>query len=335
MMLHPGIIALLAGSGINLIILGSAAILGLKILLEWDILDSSEGQFALEKKTYLVSTLVQYGLFFEIISFFLFIYTADDLHNLLTGAMCATGSLNANPYGFPALFVRIFALFLSSFWIAMNYLDNKAEDYPLIRKKYVLLMLMAPVATAGYFLQVKYFIGIDPNVITSCCGVLFSEGRSGIGSSLASLPANQMRYIFYGSFLFLAFSGLSALKARAKFFLYTFSAVSALFFLISILSVVSFISLYFYRIPTHHCPFDILQREYYYAGYPLYFSLFTGSLFGAMVAVIDSFKKIPSLSSIIPNIQRIWILIALCSFTIFVIISSFPIIFSSFTLKGY
>jgi ABC-type transport system involved in cytochrome c biogenesis permease component len=91
MILQPGVLALIVGSSIILLLLLLAAVLGLKILFRWDITSSSEEQLDLEKKTYLVSTLVQYGLLFEVVSVFLFIYTADDLHNLLVGAMCATG----------------------------------------------------------------------------------------------------------------------------------------------------------------------------------------------------------------------------------------------------
>src|SRR5512135_2101669 len=130
MVLQPGIIALILGSGITLVLLAYAAGLGVKILRRWDIGNSSEEQLALERKTYLVSTLVRYGLAFEIVSVFLFIYTADDLHNLLVGAMCATGSLNANSFGFPALYAKIMVLFVAAAWIAVDSLDNKAEDYP-------------------------------------------------------------------------------------------------------------------------------------------------------------------------------------------------------------
>ena len=63
MILHPGVIALLTGSGITLFLLCTAAVLGLKILRSWDITSSSEEQLLLERRTYLVSTLVQYGLF--------------------------------------------------------------------------------------------------------------------------------------------------------------------------------------------------------------------------------------------------------------------------------
>ena len=335
MLLHPGVIALVIGSGIVLLLILFASATGIRIINRWDIKSSSEEQLDLERKTYLISTLVQYTLLFEIISLFLFIYTADDMHNILAGAMCATGSFNANPYGFPALYVKVISLFISAAWIAVNYIDNKAQDYPLIRMKYKLLLFILPLVLSEYILEIMYFRGIDPNVITSCCGVLFSEGGIGIASSLASIPVVPMVIIFYSLFAIVIVSGISVIRSGSKFYTIFFALVSGIFFIVSIASVISFISLYFYQLPSHHCPFDMLQAEYYYTGYPLYFSLFMGSFFGMMTGIIELFKHIPSLSSVIRLIQRKWALIAVCSFALFVAITLIPIIFLPFSLRGY
>ncbi len=335
MLLHPGIIGLIIGSGLTLLLLFSSALLGMQILRKWDITSSSELQLSLERKTYLVSTLVQYALLFQVISAFLFIYTADDMHNLLVGAMCATGSLNANPYGFPALYAQIVTLFLAAAWISLNRIDNRAEDYPLTRKKYSLLFLILPAVTAGYVLQLTYFGSIDPDVITSCCGVLFSEGGAGLGSSLSSLPVRKTEIVFGLLYLLVIVSGLLAARSGRRPFTLLLSASSALFFFGAIASVITFISLYFYQMPSHHCPFDILQSGYYYVGYPLYATLFAGSFFGVMTGAVEPFRKIPSLAAVIPAVQRRWALTATVAITLFVILSIVPMVFTPFTLEGY
>lgn len=335
MILHPGILALYTGSLITLLLIFFATALGIRILLQWDIRSSSENQLSLERRTYLISTIIQYGLLFEILSAFLFIYTADDLHNLLVGAMCATGSLNANPYGFPTLYARIGTLFIAATWIAINQVDTRAEDYPLTRVKYGLLLCLLPVMLTADILQVLYFVNIDPDVITSCCGTLFSEGGAGLSSSLASLPAKKMQAVFFTLFTVTALTGAVATVKRTKTLIALYSILSALFLVVSIASVISFISLYFYQIPTHHCPFDILQAHYYYVGYLLYASLFAGGFFGIMAGLIGLFRKIPSLSNIIPGIQRRWIIVSVWTFTAFVILSILPMIITSFTLEGY
>lgn len=335
MLLHPGILALVSGSTFTLMLLLIAAVLGLRILRRWDISSSSEGQLVLERRTYLISTLVHYGLLFEIVSLFLFIYTADDIHNLLVGAMCATGSLNANSFGFPALYFGIAAVFLSACWIAMNNLDNRVEDYPLTKKKYLLLVFIIPFLFAGYFLQIRYFLGLEPNVITSCCGTLFSEGGTGIGNSLASLPVRAAEVSFYSVFLITAGAGIAAARSGKKSLIVLLSVCSAVFFPVSIAAIISFISLYFYQLPTHHCPFDILQSQYFYVGYPLYAFLFAGTFFGVMAGAISPLEKISSLSDVIKSVQRKWALISAFCLTAFMLITLVPMIFLPFHLEGY
>jgi hypothetical protein len=194
---------------------------------------------------------------------------------------------------------------------------------------------MMPFVIGGYVLQIKYFGGIDPNVITSCCGVLFSEGGTGVGSSLASLPVRQTEVVFYSLFLAVFAVGVAATKTGRKVFKILLAFLSASFFFASVAAIVSFVSLYFYQNPTHHCPFDILQEGYYYAGYPLYVSLFAGSFFGTMTGVIQPLGRIKTLSAIIPAVQRKWTFIALAAFTLFVLITLIPIVFTPFTLEGY
>src|SRR5512139_1214780 len=103
MILHPGILALIVGSCIVLVMMLFASAQGIGILKGWDFRSSSEKQLDLERRTYLISSIIQYALGFEILSTLLFIYTVDDIHNLFVGAMCATGSLNATPVGWYAL----------------------------------------------------------------------------------------------------------------------------------------------------------------------------------------------------------------------------------------
>ena len=80
MILHPAIIALML---VSLLISGMvlyASFFGIRIIRRWDIQSGSEEQLALERSTYLISTILSYVLVFQIGSLFLYIYTADSLH---------------------------------------------------------------------------------------------------------------------------------------------------------------------------------------------------------------------------------------------------------------
>ncbi len=335
MILHPGILSLLAGSFLVTIMMGYSAFLGYEILRKWDFASSSMLQLSLERKTYLVSTLMNYVLGFEILSLLLFIYTVDDIHRTFVGAMCATGSLNANPIGWYVLATKIAVFFLSATWIAINYLDQRAVDYPLVKKKYAMLFLIALVVLADTVLQVSYFAGLKPDIITSCCGSLFSEGGVGIASSLSSLPLKPMMGIFYVMLSLYLLNAVFALRLKSAVLRRLLPLSAVALFAVAISSMVTFISLYFYEIPTHHCPFDILQAAYGFVGFPLYGSLFGGVFFGMMTGLAEPLGGTPSLREIVPRAQRTWLVVSLVLVLLFAAISSWPILFSSFTLEGY
>lgn len=335
MILHPGILALLTGSFIASVMLLYSSYLGTVIIKRWDIKSSSEGQLLLERRTYLISTIMNFILGFVILSALLFIYTADDIHRIFVGAMCATGSLNANPVGWHLLYTKISAFFLSSVWIALNYIDRRAEDYPLVKIRYSLLLIIAPLVILDSYLQMRYFLGLDPDIITSCCGALFSESGKGFAAGLSSLPTLPVKAVFFSiSFIFIL-TGVLLQRFWRSALRYIFFVTAMIIFPVSVTAVVSFISLYYYEIPTHHCPFDILQSHYGFIGYPLYISLFGGTLFGVITGLTEPLRRIKTINAIIDKSQKKWVRLSVVLIIAFIIISVYPMVFSDFSLEGY
>ena len=335
MILNPGILALLFGGAIALVMLLYAAVLGVRILSRWDPHSSTEQQLLLERKTYLVSTIVNYAFGYEIISGLLFIYTVDDIHRLFVGAMCATGALNANQIGWLVLLLKIILFFAAGLWVHFNLLDQRTEDTPLVRHKYLALLLLTPLVAIDLWLQYRYFSGLQPEIITSCCGSLFSLGNEGVASELAGLPVAPTMLAFYLiSAMTLLLLSLCLWSQRALFRYLLFSTAVLQFF-ISLSAMVSFISLYIYQLPTHHCPFDMLQGNYNFIGYPLYVSLFAGTLFALLPGLGQSLKKIPTLKREIGNVERRWLLCAVSAIVLFLVMVSWPILFGPLLLQGY
>jgi hypothetical protein len=101
------------------------------------------------------------------------------------------------------------------------------------------------------------------------------------------------------------------------------------------MAILSFISVYFYELPTHHCPFCILQKEYGYIGYPLYLTLLGGTISGVGVGVLMPFRNIKSLSQILPSVKKRLTIASLILFIIFTAIITYRIMFSNLVLEGY
>ncbi len=327
MILHPAALALLATalliSGLGL----HANYHGMRILEKWDLESGSELQLELERRTYLISTVMSYILAFQLMSLFLYIYTADSLYPLFTGAMCAAGSLGANSFGYPVLILKIVNFLLAGVWLIVNHTDNKAHDYPLIRIKYELLNLLIPLLVLESCLLFAYYAGIKPDIITSCCGSLFSHESGGFSGEIVSLPHIPMKIAF--------FAGISLTTASGLFFYlkgkggWLFSVFAPFTFLIAAASLVSFICLYFYELPTHHCPFCLLQKEYGHVGYVLYAALLTGGVAGLGTGVLMALNKQGSVSRIIPPVQRRLVLVTIISYLLFTLITSWKMIFSA------
>jgi hypothetical protein len=333
MIFHPGILALLLGSVLTSSMLCYCAYEGVRIIRYWDISSGSERQLELERRTYLVSMVMSYVLGFQLLSLFLFVYTADTLSPLFIGAMCAAGSLKVNGFGYPALILQIVTCLLAGLWLIVNFTDNRAYDYPLIRKKYWLLLFIAPFLIAETSVQARYLLGLRPNIITSCCGTLFSTDANTVVADLLVFPRLLLQRIFFASTLITMLLGLCVyLKTKGACF---FFIASFLHFLISIAALISFISIYFYELPTHHCPFCILHPEYGYVGYLMYLAILVSAVSGLGAGVINPFRNVVSLHDIIPRIQKRLALISILANSVFVLIAGYGLLFSNLSMTAY
>lgn len=333
MILNPAIVAMLLGSLVVCVFAVYASHIGLQIIRWWDIGSGSERQLALERKTYLVSTILSCVLGFELFSLFLFVHTADHIHPLFVGAMCAAGSLNVNAYGYPALFLKLLNFMLCGIWLLVNRVDHQGFDYPLVRTKYRFLLFITGSLLVEAFFQGAYLLDMRADVITSCCGTLFSEDARTISGEIAALPSFGTKVVFYLSLILTLRSGIHFyVTGRAAS---VFSSFSLWFLFLSLVSVISFIGPYFYELPTHHCPFCLFQKEYHYIGYPLYLSLFGAGIAGTNVGFLARLKGAESLKGLLPGFQKGLCLTAMIGYTVFAAISTYPMLFSDFRLEGY
>lgn len=303
---------------------------GIQILRRWDIASGSELQLGLERRTYLISTIMSYALGFQLLSLFLFIYTADRLATLFSGAMCAAGTLNVNAWGYPTLLLKIVNALMAGIWLIVNSTDNSAFDYPLIRKKYGLLLPVALLLCVEAVFQTAYFLGLSPDIITSCCGTLFSAA-SGESSPILTISWTTAAAAFYTLSALAVVSGLGAyLRGKG---IWLFSLSSAGLFIASSVALIVYISPYIYELPTHHCPFCILHAEYYFVGYLLYIAYLAGGITGIGAGVISVFSGIPSLRETLPRISRELALVSLIAWIVSLCVSAGWIISSNLRMS--
>lgn len=298
MIFHPAILALLAASAINASVLLAGALFAVHLLRHWNPASGSERQIALERQTYLAASAIGLVMAIQFVALLLFVYNAERMSVLFTGAMCATGTLNVNAYGFPALGLKTAGFFLAAIWLALNQADNLARDYPLIRVKYVLLLAIAPVFLAEAVVQALYFLKLDPDVITSCCGSLFSDQGTAVAAELAGSAPLPAMALFTSVFLATLAAGLWLWRSGRGGIL--FAVLSVTHFVVALAAIIAFLSLYVYEHPHHHCPFCLLKADFNYIGYALYVPLFAATGFGLAAGIQHSQAGRPSLAQSLP-----------------------------------
>lgn len=333
MIFQPAIIALLLASLVSVALLVGAAPYVIEIIRFWDMRSGSEQQLALERRTYLLSTLASFVFATQVVALLLFVFNADKMAAMIVGAMCAVGTLSVNSFGFPALIAQIVLFFAAVCWLIINHADTHSPDYPLVRTKYVLLLLLLPLLLIMAALQFRFFIGIKANVITSCCGSLFSEENEKLAGTAATVPALPAMIAFYAA---LVLAILAALYYRWQTKgAYVVAALSALAFVVAIVGMLSFLSLYIYEHPNHHCPFCILKPEYAYRGYWLYLPLFSATAAGLGMGALQPFANRPGLSELVPRLTRKLAGFSAGMFLLFTAIATFMIINSRLVLLAH
>ncbi len=305
MLLSPWSLALSVVALAVLFFAATAAGTAVRVLRWWAPGRDDARQIRLESEIWLTSALLQYSLGFAILSLVLFVLAADAFSAVIVGAMCATGTLLANPFGLPALAVKAGGIFLYGYWIVLHRLDVSVESYPLVRQKYVYFLCILPWLAADTGLQTLFLASLRPDIITSCCGVIFEDGGGSGGNLFVPADPDRLLAAFYGVAFLLACGGvlLARTPGRWRVLRQLYGAGWVLFAALALMAVVGVFSSYIYAMPYHRCPFCILKPEYHYVGFALYGTLLPAVFCGAGVAVIQWVRR-PELAAAVTRLER-------------------------------
>ena len=275
------------------------------LLRKWNFDRFTTEQFRLENRSYLVMTIIFFVMLLKVILLPYFVYTIDNLSDLVPGAMCGAGVIKANAYGNPLLSLKIVILFLSGLWLSINSMDLKAKNYPYLKFKSWFFLLLFLFLSAEFILDLLYFTHIETTNPVSCCSVIF--GQTGGANGLPfGLDVPKLLMLFYLLFALVVLAIVSKLAIL--------SIIASLFFgVVAYYAVVYFFGTYIYELPTHQCPFCMLQDHYYYVGYLLWGLLLSGLFLTIDAAVMQSFFKQPSKTLKRISLLLLSLFVLLCS----------------------
>jgi hypothetical protein len=291
------------GSNTAIYILATVAFVGaIKILKTWDFNSTTNLQYSNEKLSFLVSTIIYFLLLIKIILSFYLLYLIDSLVPFIKAAMCGVGVINATDFGWWLLALKIVLLILFGLWITTNTKDIEETNYPFLKFKFVFFIIIFVFLSIELFLDFYTITGLDTQRIVSCCSVTFSNTNQ-IGNFI-SLSRDSVGTLYGVIFSIYVVFGLLSLY-KEKFSTY-FSLVSIVMIYAGLLVLIYTFSPYIYELPTHTCPFCIIQKEYNYIGYIFYISLIFGCFFGIKsgfsYAFLKKFNKQDIVLSLVLNI---------------------------------
>uniref|UniRef100_UPI004047A53F hypothetical protein n=1 Tax=Aliarcobacter sp. TaxID=2321116 RepID=UPI004047A53F len=263
------------------ILLFIAFYFSISIIRNWNYDKTTAKQYKLEKTSYLVILIISFTLIVKIFLFPYFAYSLDNLSNIVPGAMCAAGIVGANEFGQINLTLKILILFFVGIWLIINSLDLKEKTYPYTKKKYLFYIFIFVLCIAETLLDFLFLNGISTKEPVMCCSIIF--GVNSVGSKIPfDLTIPMLLALFYLLYLLIVF-----INIQKQAFINII--VNFLFLYISYYAITYFFSTYIYELPTHQCPFCMLQKEYHFIGYFIWSTLFLGTFFGVASYILKTF----------------------------------------------
>ncbi len=289
MILNSYIIIYLICSVMSLYIGLVALFNGFYILMRWDKHNDTEEQYYLEKRVYLIITVLFIGFSLRIFMFPLWFFTLNSMIISIPGAMCLVGVHNVSPtvaYTSSALKLILPSLYL--YWLVLNFLDRKVETQPFMKKKLWLLTPLGVLILTETVLDISFFFSVPPRQV-SCCTSLFDVPRDDL-LQIAVESTWRWVVIFYIMAAFFFSESVYFLTAQKKglisgknwwgakkwlIFLQTILILSTM--IVFILAFQTKIAPLFLKLPFHQCIFCLCQEVW--DALLSFFMIFSGLLF--------------------------------------------------------
>ncbi|MEA2019514.1 MAG: hypothetical protein U9N59_13830 [Campylobacterota bacterium] len=253
------------------------------ILKNWNFNSTTSAQYQLEKQSYLVTVIIYFTLIVKIFLVPYFTYTVDILSAIVPGAMCGAGVISSNDFGENLLVLKIILLFFISFWLIINKLDIEKKNFPYLKKKFLFFIIIFLFIILEFTLDILYFTDISTLSIATCCSAIYSSDGS-INPLPLGLNLNSLLILFYLLYIMILISNIKQNQ-------YLSALLNVSFLYISYYAILYFFGTYVYELPTHHCPFCMLQKDYSYIGYVIFITLFLGTFFGIINFILTIFTK--------------------------------------------
>ena len=253
-----------------------AGLKGFYIWKNWDINNPAEKQYALEKKVYLIITVVSLGFLLRLLMIPLWFLSLQSMIGSIPGAMCLVGVHNVDaPVSYIASSLKLVLPALYGYWLILNLLDRQAATQPFMNQKLAALAPMGILIVTEAILDICFFFSTPPRQV-SCCTSLFDIPRDDI-LQVVTEATWLWTTIFYVLAIFILTETVYFLIAQKKtkkesektdrgwwfgsksMMLFETVVIISLF-IVFIIALQTKISPLFLHLPFHHCIFCLCQE---------------------------------------------------------------------------
>jgi hypothetical protein len=259
-----------------------AAVVGSRVARGWKAESGLEERHELEKRVYLVITLMAVGISLRLALVPLWFLTLSSLIPHVPGAMCLAGvHMLDSPWSFVASSLKIVVPLAYAYWLVLNALDRRVASQPLMRLKLLLLAPLAVLVLVESGLDFHVLASVEPRSV-SCCSSLFDMPKSDLAKAVSSSTPLWV-WMFAG--LGAAAIGLSIVVSRRPTMLWRTILVTAASGTIVTfpLALHSKLSTVLLHAPFHHCLFCVIKMS---VDVPVASALVIGGAWLAFVAGI-------------------------------------------------
>ena len=154
-----------------------AAFNGFSVWKNWNIESDAENQYRLEKKIYLIITVLFLAFLLRLLMFPLWFFVLHTMIPSVPGAMCLVGIHNINPsISYVASGFKLVMPVFYAYWLILNLLDRRIETQPFMKQKLWLLTPLGTLILIETILDAWFLFSVPPRQV-SCCTSLFDIPR--------------------------------------------------------------------------------------------------------------------------------------------------------------
>ncbi len=272
MIINPHIITYLVCLAMSFCIGLVAGLNGFSIWKNWDIKSDAEDQYRLEKKVYLIITVLFLGFCLRLFMFPLWFFSLHTMIPSVPGAMCLVGIHNINsPVSYVASGFKLVMPVFYVYWLILNLLDRGIETQPFMKHKLWLLTPLGTLIIIETIMDAWFLFSVPPRQV-SCCTSLFDVPRNDL-LQIVSESSWLWVVVFYTLALILLGEMAYFFRAQTKSmhtgngwwfgkksFMLMETVFIILIFITFIFSLHTKISPLFLGLPFHHCIFCLCQQ---------------------------------------------------------------------------